>query len=373
MSIASISKCLGAGLAAVLTLAAGARSAHAVGGFAFVNQTGTYTADPDYSYNSSGQAINVLNWAVGRYTVTFAGLSINGGNAQVTAFGNGPDYCNVASWSSNAVNVACFANYTGQYADSSFFVTLTDWNQASNPAAPAAAAYIWNSDPIHGGLTAPWYWSSHGSPITIRTTGYPGEYLVTFLSLAPDGAAYGVPIVTAYDGDYGNYCVAHVSSIVGSGPYDVGVLVNCYDWSGAGAPSRFSLAWSRDRVFESVSQAYLNKLGPDHAAFQASPNYDWKVWNTFTPGLQITWEGQTAGSGGNYVIRIPMKAAFAATFLVSSTGLASRCKVTLWGGYHSNLLTPVDGSEVYVSCFNYRGEVYRNDFNLIQGSSRRDF
>lgn len=61
-----------------------------------------------YTYNRSGGAVNVVHNGTGSYTVTFAGLELNGGNVVVSGYGGSATWCKVGSWGSSSVNVRCF-------------------------------------------------------------------------------------------------------------------------------------------------------------------------------------------------------------------------------------------------------------------------
>lgn len=61
-----------------------------------------------YTYNRSGGAVNVVRNGTGSYTVTFAGLNLNGGNVVVSGYGGSATWCKVGSWGSSSVNVRCF-------------------------------------------------------------------------------------------------------------------------------------------------------------------------------------------------------------------------------------------------------------------------
>lgn len=77
----------------------------------------------DYAYNSAGGTLTRTRTAVGRYTVNFAGLDLNAGNVQVTAYGSSGTWCNVSSWGGSNAYVACF-DAAGSLANSAFTVTF---------------------------------------------------------------------------------------------------------------------------------------------------------------------------------------------------------------------------------------------------------
>ncbi|MCP2328236.1 hypothetical protein HDA40_006743 [Hamadaea flava] len=74
---------------------------------------------------NTGGTPTVTYLAVGRYRVTFPGLSIPYGYAQSGSRGDPSTYCATAYWGSNAVTVNCYNNVTDTYADSDFTVAFT--------------------------------------------------------------------------------------------------------------------------------------------------------------------------------------------------------------------------------------------------------
>lgn len=105
-------------------------------GFAAGNQpaAASYSPNPAFAYNSMGGAITVKRLAVGKYTVTFAGLVKNGlktSNAQVSTWGSGAQSCGVRSWFRPAgtndfqVNLHCVSVTTGADVDAHWSVLAT--------------------------------------------------------------------------------------------------------------------------------------------------------------------------------------------------------------------------------------------------------
>ena len=78
-----------------------------------------------YTYNRSGGAVTVAHNSAGNYTVTFAGLNINGGNVVVSGYGGGANWCKVSSWGSSSMGVLCF-NSAGAPTDSLWTIAVTD-------------------------------------------------------------------------------------------------------------------------------------------------------------------------------------------------------------------------------------------------------
>lgn len=81
-----------------------------------------------YAFNPAGGAITSTRFAVGRYDVVFHGLSMSGGNVQVTAYSQtatNTDWCKIASWGASVAKVNCFT-ITGNAVDTQFTVTMMD-------------------------------------------------------------------------------------------------------------------------------------------------------------------------------------------------------------------------------------------------------
>jgi hypothetical protein len=261
------SACAAIGLAWALTAPVPAMAA---GGWAWAPNPSmdSYSAPPNYSFNSSGGAIVISRYTQGLYTVLFEGLSVGAGNAQVTAYGAGNEYCNLMSWGSNAVNVACFAQ-GGAPVDTRFVVSLTDQPAvAQHPAGVSRGiAYVWKdwSDQI-----SPIYsWNSTGNPNTLRKIGT-GQHEVTLGGLGLRSLSggrlegpTGKPLVTAY-GVAGGYCVAREASVVR--PAAV-VNVGCFDATGNFADMPFSLIVSKSRHMEGATFGQFWWTNQESSAF----------------------------------------------------------------------------------------------------------
>lgn len=78
-----------------------------------------------YTYNRSGGSVDVVHNGTGSYTITFAGLNLNGGNVVVSGYGGTPTWCTVGSWGSSSVNVRCFDS-AGAPADSYWTIAASD-------------------------------------------------------------------------------------------------------------------------------------------------------------------------------------------------------------------------------------------------------
>lgn len=83
-----------------------------------------YTPHALYRYSSSGYEPTAARGDVGRYLMTFTGVDLNNGNIQVTAYGDGSQFCVVNYWSGSNVQVQCYT-YQGIPADTLYTIAFT--------------------------------------------------------------------------------------------------------------------------------------------------------------------------------------------------------------------------------------------------------
>jgi hypothetical protein len=89
-------------------------------------------ATTSYQPETSYQFVNTTNTgaigsraSVGTYGMWFPNVDFNQGDVQVTAYGTGPEYCNVAGWSSRmGAQVRCY-NTSGAPVDTYYDVAFT--------------------------------------------------------------------------------------------------------------------------------------------------------------------------------------------------------------------------------------------------------
>jgi hypothetical protein len=137
-------------LLAFLSLAANspnlAQADTTVAAYAWAHQeTGTYTVDPSFA-SPSGTTVTQLS--TGSYEVRFPGAAsgqTSGGNAHVTAYGSGTQYCKVSMWTSSGadilVRVRCFAPPSAAAANFRFVV---HFNRGIRTPS-LLVAYVWNN------------------------------------------------------------------------------------------------------------------------------------------------------------------------------------------------------------------------------------
>jgi hypothetical protein len=83
-----------------------------------------YTPNAFYQYTSSGSEATAETLGNGRSRITFTGVNMNNGNAQVTAYGYGQEYCGINSWWGNSVQVGCY-DWDGTPIDTYYTVAFT--------------------------------------------------------------------------------------------------------------------------------------------------------------------------------------------------------------------------------------------------------
>lgn len=83
-----------------------------------------YPPHPFYQYASSGYEPTAGRGDAGRYLMTFTGVDLNNGNIQVSAYGDGSQFCVVNYWSGRNVQVQCYT-YQGIPSDTFYTVAFT--------------------------------------------------------------------------------------------------------------------------------------------------------------------------------------------------------------------------------------------------------
>jgi hypothetical protein len=202
--------------------------------YAWANQPSeeSYNANFNYAFNPGGGVVGVERASTGIYTVTFPGLAplgLDGGNVQVTAYGEGTEYCKVEGWGGDSADVRCF-DTAGAAADSTFTVLFTKPVEATPDLF-----YVWANDADAPAPYAPdpdYSYDASGGAIEIERTGE-GSYTVTFPGLDELSVESGAHVqVTAY-GASNRICETE-------GWEGEAVSVTCYDAAGNQADTVFS-------------------------------------------------------------------------------------------------------------------------------------
>lgn len=207
---------------------------------------------PGYAYAEGGVA-SAERIAVGQYRVSLPGVLMQGGNVQVTAYGNDANYCNVRSWSSATINVSCFVP-TGTPADASFSVLATDSRYAP---VGGRISYLWGDKHTEAMYqpNAQYAKTETDEPVIRRRS--PGRYQVT---LGPIVTGGGGVQTTAY----GSSARCEPAGWAGGS-----VIVSCRAADGTPVDSRFALLAIRSGPVRTVDPNF--QIGEDVPVMLPTP------------------------------------------------------------------------------------------------------
>jgi hypothetical protein len=186
---------------------------------------GGFDVPAAWSWNSSGGANVVAHTSVGHYTATLQGLKLTNAAVQVTAYGDGPEYCKVAGWNvvgiDSVVRIRC-NNGSGAPADSQFVVSFSAESLVPNVAGGHAWISTATTAPADYQYTAGAYATAPVAPITVSS----------FQDVVYDNTALGSPyastaLTTAY-GDDAVYCKVERWNAPATIDTDVTVHHQCY-------------------------------------------------------------------------------------------------------------------------------------------------
>jgi hypothetical protein len=214
-----------------------------VGGYVWAEQptADSYAPSNYYQYNSTAQRNTIQRSGVGSYYVTFPGVWVNGGLAEVTAYGWGSEYCSIGWWGGDTVNVNCYEN-GGAPADSAFTLNFTD----KSPIGTPSYQYAWASDPWSSSYTPDTYYQNgaiasecqpNAGTVTMQRYST-GNYVANLPNIAPTGSNVKV---TAY-GWSGETC--KVGGWWGNGSGGTQVSVLCFDAWGNAVDAYFDLVYA---------------------------------------------------------------------------------------------------------------------------------
>ncbi|MEO0557072.1 MAG: T9SS type A sorting domain-containing protein [Bacteroidota bacterium] len=258
----------------------------------------SYTPDPDYAYNASGEAITLIRSGVGRYQALFAGLgAVSGtGTIHVTAYRSNAS-CVVAGWGSNDgaldADVRCY-DPSGALTDSRFMLLFA----TASGITVSNMAYAWADQSEAASYTPEAFYAYNGGGGAITASrSSTGTYEIEFAGLSA-GTGLGHIQVTAYGSDA--LCRILTWNVV-SGSVVVGV--GCQDSSGDPVDSRYTVlyvgadaasantgfAWADARTSSSYapSSSYVFNDTRDVTATRSSPG----VYGITFAGLGGTTEG----------------------------------------------------------------------------------
>jgi hypothetical protein len=218
-----------------------------------------YTPDPHYAYNQLGGGVEVARTGIGRYTVQFDLFDgfVDGGNVQITAVGASGEYCKVASWTPDSVDVRCFAA-SGLAADARFTALYLKATSTPSPA------YAWANQPSAASYTPSAFYSHNPRGGITATRSGPGVYQMTWTGYALVSGG-GHPQVTAYGGTNERCQIAAWGGD--------SVSVRCFDSAGDPADSQYSVLYARpfaidDVPYDGIAYAWAN----DAIAASYTPN-----------------------------------------------------------------------------------------------------
>jgi hypothetical protein len=215
-----------------------------VRGYVWADQQSSpsYTPALAWQFNSANIAPNaIVRTGQGRYVVTMPDLGGEGGNAQVTSYGDAPRICRAVAWGPSSgdevIRVRC-RNKTGALVDNRFVLSYVRGEGLKGLGGPVWAYLLANrsTDPSYIPIATFRDADPNGTP-RIKRTGE-GSYRVKLPSMPLGGAAQ----LTAL-GKGSTRC--NVSAIRKSGaPQRIGV--RCFDANGTDpADSRFSLSYEK--------------------------------------------------------------------------------------------------------------------------------
>lgn len=310
----------------------------------------SYTPDPNYQYNSTGETNEITRLGQGKYSVALPQLGTTGGMVQVSAYG-GNHYCKVGSWNASGttqqIRVYCFSP-TGSPVDGRF--TALFYKESRGEAWKDA--YLWANQPTAEEYipSTGYQWNSQGLNNKVRRLGT-GRYRATLPNINILG---GTVLVTAY-GEGSEQC--KVVNWQRSGN-DTVVNVNCFNASGSPVDTRYTLSYMSDVG-----------LGIRVSEDQHYGGYVWAnrpTTTSYTPNE--TYQLNTAGgpntitrrSVGSYSVRFPLLKAFdITTAQITAYGSSSEyCTIANWNGRSG------DYTSVNVNCFDYSGEPVDTRFTL---------
>jgi hypothetical protein len=199
----------------------------------------SYTPSLAYQYNSTGIANTMTRKGTGSYTATIPGLTRNGGDVQITAYGTSPGRCQTSGWTSDqsgtSVNVLCFDS-RGARADKVFTLLYTLDVDAA-PASGLSGSYAWADRPERTQIYTPAHAYNYngfgGGKLTAQKTGT-GQYTVYVPNA---GVGNGVVLVTDR-GMSNNNCSGGNGSLGW-----VPLQITCYDEEGNPTDAQFDVTF----------------------------------------------------------------------------------------------------------------------------------
>lgn len=207
--------------------------------YATANQptaTTSYAPEAARSYNASAGSIAAARTGTGTYSMTFAGLALDGGNVQVTAVGSDASHCTVSGVSASKVDVRCLKGTTP--ADSAYTVSVIRSDATS--AAKVFAYALTNDSTTSYTPDAAYALNSSAKGVTAYYGGV-GKYSLSFAGHTGAGVAGTIKVSSFNPVVHCKVFNWTEESVWGTGEFLIDV--QCFDWAGAPANSRFMVLW----------------------------------------------------------------------------------------------------------------------------------
>jgi hypothetical protein len=152
-----------------------------------------------YSYNSSGGTNSVTRTSLGHYNAFLPGLSFSNAGVHVTAYGSGPEFCNIVGWGDTEVSIRC-NDKDGNPADSAFVLNYSE----TTPRPERVGGHAWVvglSAPSDYQFEQPVYACGAVAPITVS-----GSTDVTYPNTRPTAWSQATMVLATAYGETGNFC-----------------------------------------------------------------------------------------------------------------------------------------------------------------------
>lgn len=230
-----------------------------------------YTPAKNYQWNSKGLINTVQRIKQGLYIVRLPGLNKQGGTVLVTAYGKGPERCNIDNWTqenNDTIVTARCSNTIGQPVDTRYTLSYVSdiglGMEAQN--SEDYGGFIWADKPTELSYTPDrkYQFNTMNSVNTINRSAQ-GAYRVHFPELNLIGQTNA--FVTPYGSGKDHCAIERLESDGNQGTF---VYVSCFNTIQGPADSRFTLVFLGSKSFlpDSLKEAesYLAKFNRQERA-----------------------------------------------------------------------------------------------------------
>jgi peptidoglycan hydrolase-like protein with peptidoglycan-binding domain len=298
-------------------------------------ETASYVPSTLYNRGPDGRA-SVRRSGIGSYEVEVGSLLARpGANVQLTSYGAGSAYCNLAGWGEGTVGVRCFVA-GGEPSDANFSLLVVR-AEADDPDVayaladqPAGKSYVAPAETAH----------NRAGPVAVARSGI-GQYVLQFGEIAGSGANVQVTTI----GAAGERCA--VDRWTGGR-----VQVRCTTSDGQPADAAFSVLVVRARggtTDPSAEARFVYLWAPDRA------EAEFRVPAGYTHGADRDVR-VTRSAPGRYVVRLgPVIGERGGNAQVTAYGPGRQyCKIERWFA-----------EDVEVRCFDPAGRPANAPFSLL--------